>query len=271
MINNFPDDGEQRTATLNVMKAYHLAWKRQDIIEIMALFHPDIVYHDFFINRTMNLQQIPSYIQACLPKRRGEMLSHTDRIRVDGHTAYIQYKLVMRGASYRSSEAITIKEGLIYQIHEYGVLLPDDENSKGNSCLPDRSAISRLGLSARELANLSQDLQQHFDQDRPFLNAELNLQQVADVTGYTRNQISYFLNKVAGQTFYQYVHQARIEYLLTKIKELIKINESPNLPNMDKLAFDAGFNSLSAFYKHFRRITGLAPKAYLKKHMLQTA
>jgi len=257
MPEDFNDDSAQSAATLKVMKAYHMAWRRRDIIEIMALFHPDVQYHDFFINRTMGLKEIPTYIQACLPKHPGERLSHTDRIRVDGHTAYIQYKLVMRGASYRSSEAITFKDGLIYRIHEYGVLLRDEDNQPGESSV-DRSAISRLGLSARELANLSQDLQQHFEQDQPFLNSELNLQQVADETGYSRNQISYFLNKVAGQTFYQYVHDARIEYLLKQIEK------RETLPNIDELAFAAGFNSISAFYKHFKRITNMSPKAYLK-------
>ncbi len=262
MPTEFNDDSAQSAATLRVMKSYHMAWKRRDIIEIMELFHPDVQYHDFFINRTMGLKEIPSYIQACLPKRPGDLLTHTDRIRVDGHTAYIQYKLVMRGASYRSSEAITFKDGLIYKIHEYGVLLRDQDQHNPKEEI-DRSAISRLGLSARELANLSQDLQQHFEQDQPFLNSELNLQQVADETGYSRNQISYFLNKVAGQTFYQYVHDARIEYLLTIIKQ-----QKP-LPNIDELAFSAGFNSLSAFYKHFKRITNMSPKAYLKKTILQ--
>lgn len=259
------DNALQTAETLKVMTQYHLAWKRRDIIEIMAMFHKDIEYNDFFINRTMGLKEIPAYIQACLPKRPGEMLTHTDRLRADGHTAFIQYRLVMQGASYRCSEAITIKDGLIFQINEYGVLIRDDEQqSQPNGHSQDRSAISRLGLSARELANLSQDLQQHFNESQPFLNPELNLQQVADETGYTRNQISYFLNKVSGQSFYQYVHQARIEYLLKKIENS---QTSQNLPNIDQLAYEAGFNSLSAFYKHFRRITGLSPKAYVKQHL----
>jgi len=129
----------------------------------------------------------------------------------------------------------------------------------------DRSAISRLGLSAKELANLSQDLQQYFDQYKPFLNPELNLQQVADQTGYSRNQISYFLNKVAGQSFYQYVHQARIEHLLRQIRDGADKN------NIDRLALDAGFNSMSAFYKYFKQYTGMSPKAYVKKVLVEEA
>lgn len=254
------DDLEQNAATLKVVLDYHMAWKNRDIIEIMDMFHPEVEYADFFINRIMGIKEIPSYIQNCLPRRPGENLTHTDRIRVDGHTAFIQYKLTMREASYRCSEAITVKNGKIFRIQEYGVLIPADKTEQEPEAV-DRSAISRLGLSARELANLSQDIQQYFNDAQPFLNSDLCLQQVADKTGYSRNQISFFLNKVAGQSFYQFVHQARIEYLIEKIKQ----ETTPC--NIDKLAFDAGFNSLSAFYKHFRRITGMSPKAYLKSHL----
>ncbi|MNZ46795.1 DNA-binding transcriptional regulator MelR [compost metagenome] len=38
---------------------------------------------------------------------------------------------------------------------------------------------------------------------------------------------------------------------------------------IDDLAFSAGFNSLSAFYKCFREHTGLTPKAYLKQISLR--
>lgn len=259
------DDIEQNSATLKVVLDYHMAWKNRDIIEIMALFHPEVQYTDFFVNRVMGIKDIPAYIQSCLPKQPGENLTHTDRIRVDGHTAFIQYKLIMKEASYRCSEAITVKEGLIYRIQEYGVLVSKELGGGEKPLEFDRSAISRLGLSAKELANLSQDLQQYFDQYKPFLNPELNLQQVADQTGYSRNQISYFLNKVAGQSFYQYVHQARIEHLLRQIRDGADKN------NIDRLALDAGFNSMSAFYKYFKQYTGMSPKAYVKKVLVEEA
>ena len=38
---------------------------------------------------------------------------------------------------------------------------------------------------------------------------------------------------------------------------------------IDDLAYNAGFNSLSAFYKCFREHTGLTPKAYLKQISLR--
>jgi AraC-like DNA-binding protein len=254
-----PDDISSNAATLKIVQAYHLAWKSRDVAAILSMFHQDIQYHDYSLNQIFDSATLPAYIESNIPKSKNDMLIHSDRIRVDGHTAFIQYELVMQGASFRASEAITVADGKIIRINEYGVLV---SNQPSNPVQPKPTVQNKLGLSARQLAILSQDLQQYFSETKPFLNSEVSLQSVADATGYTRNQISYLLNTIFGQTFYQYVHDARINHLLTIIDSL-----NP-LPPLDQLAFSSGFNSLSVFYKHFKRHTGLSPKAYIKSHKL---
>lgn len=66
-----------------------------------------------------------------------------------------------------------------------------------------------------------------------------------------------------GQSFYRYVNQARLQHLMSSLD-----NSCVAAP-VDELAFNAGFNSLSAFYKCFREHTGLSPKAYLKQISLR--
>ena len=110
---------------------------------------------------------------------------------------------------------------------------------------------------------MAQDLEHYFQGHRPYLNPELDLQQVANASGYSRNQISYLLNQVLGQSFYRYVNQARLHHLMATLDEA-----SATTP-IDDLAFSAGFNSLSAFYKCFREHTGLTPKAYVKQISLR--
>lgn len=253
MQNNPHNDASHYDATLTTVQAYHQAWKCRDVQAILALFHSDIEYHDFSLNQVFNAVSLPAYIQANMPKLGQEALIHTDRIRVDGDTAFIQYELIMKGTSFRSSEAIKVADGKVIRIHEYGVLV---SNHHAGSTKP--TSQNKLGLSARQLATLSQDIQQYFNENKPFLNSELNLQTVADATGYSRNQISYLLNNVIGQSFYQFVHDARVNHLLSIIES------KDSLPPFDQLAFDSGFNSTSVFYKHFKRVTGLSPKAYLK-------
>lgn len=260
------DGPEQTEHTRDTVLHYHYSWRQRDLDAVMALYHPDIEYHDFFLNRCMRLAELRDYVQGCMPRRPNELLEHTDRIRIDGHTAFIQYRITLHGgaglASFRTSEAITVRDGLIWRINEYSSLLQERTADQGGSSA--RPAISRLGLSTRQLGFMARDLQEHFQRNQPFLDPDLSLQQVAAATGYSRNQISYLLNQVLGQSFYRYVSQARLQHLLAGVEA----GSDPG--RIDALAFEAGFNSLSAFYNCFRRHTGLTPKAYLKQISLRT-
>ncbi len=260
-----PDGPGQTPLTADTVMRYHLCWKHRDLDGVMALYHPDIQYHDFFQNRVLGFAELRDYVRACLPHEAGEDIVHSDRIRVDGCTAFIQYQVTVQGGeglvAFQSSEAITVKDGLIWRVNEYATLV----RQGGSASLPGgpRPATSRLGLSPRQLSTMAQDLEHYFQGQRPYLDPELDLQQVADESGYSRNQISYLLNQVLGQSFYRYVNQARLQHLMASLGDA-----SVRTP-IDELAFNAGFNSLSAFYKCFREHTGLSPKAYLKQISLR--
>ncbi|MCK8656874.1 helix-turn-helix domain-containing protein [Pseudomonas umsongensis] len=260
------DDGPLQTqATGETVMQYHLRWKHRDLDGVMALYHPEVQYNDFFQNRVMGLAELRDYVHSSMPREPDEALEHTDRIRLDGNTAFIQYRITLRGGeglvSFRASEAITVKDGLIWRVNEYASLVREQPIRKTTGA--QRPAASRLGLSPRQLSFMADDLQQYFQRQQPYLDPELDLQRVAQECGYSRNQISYLLNQVLGQSFYRYVNQARLQHLLNAL-------DSATLPvRTDELAFAAGFNSLSAFYSWFRQHTGLSPKAYVKQISLR--
>ncbi|WP_447764585.1 helix-turn-helix domain-containing protein [Pseudomonas reinekei] len=260
------DDGPLQTqATGETVMRYHLCWKHRDLDGVMALYHPDVQYNDFFQNRVMGLDELREYVRVSMPRNPDEALEHSDRIRLDGNTAFIQYQMTLRGTdglvSFRSSEAITVRDGLIWRVNEYASLVREQPASQSAS--KRRPAESRLGLSPRQLSFMAEDLQQYFQRQQPYLDPELDLQRVAKECGYSRNQISYLLNQVLGQSFYRYVNQARLQHLLAALD-----NATPPV-RVDELAFAAGFNSLSAFYSCFRQHTGQSPKAYAKQISLR--
>ncbi|WP_248798539.1 AraC family transcriptional regulator [Pseudomonas sp. MWU13-2105] len=260
------DDGPQQTrATGEAVLRYHLCWKHRDLDGVMALYHPEVQYHDFFQNRVLGLAELREYVRSSMPRESDEALEHSDRIRLDGNTAFIQYQTTLRGGqglvSFRSSEAITVRDGLIWRVNEYASLVREQVTRETPGGL--RAAASRLGLSPRQLSFMAADLQQYFQRRQAYLDPDLDLQRVARECGYSRNQISYLLNQVLGQSFYRYVNQARLQHLLAALDKAV-----PPL-RIDELAFAAGFNSLSAFYKCFREHTGLSPKAYAKQISLR--
>lgn len=83
--------------------------------------------------------------------------------------------------SFRASEAITVKDGLIWRVNEYASLVHEQPNCKSTGT--QRPAVSRLGLSPRQLSFMADDLQQYFQRQQPYLDPELDLQRVAQGAG----------------------------------------------------------------------------------------
>jgi AraC-like DNA-binding protein len=158
--------------------------------------------------------------------------------------------------SFRASEAITVRDGLIWRVNEYASWC----TSKPPQSL--RPTVSRLGLSPQQLGHMAQDLQHYFQRQQPYLDPELDLQRVAKECGYSRNQISYLLNQVLGQSFYRYVNQARLQHLL-----------APWTPPRRRCAstnwHSRRFQLAVGVLQRFRQHTGQSPKAYAKQISLR--
>ncbi len=247
--------------THEVAVRYHQAWKRRDLDSVMALYHPAIEYNDFFQNRTIEHSQLRDYLAASMPVGSEELQTYTDRLRIDGDTAFLQYRVTLNGSdglvSFRTVEALSVKDGLIVKVNEHAVLVSQATTVIRPAYSAD--AVSRLGLSARQVGALSNDLQQYFEQSKPYLDPRLDLSHVAASTGYTRNQISFFLNQVRGQTFYALLNQLRLD------EALERLNAQRHASRVDDIAGAAGFNSLSTFYRCFKQRTGCSPKVYVQR------
>lgn len=240
---------------------YHQAWRLRDIDTLFSLLDPQVEYNDFFQGRRIAPHELRDYLLASMPAAGDEMQHYVDRLRVDGDTAFLQYQVTLRGTqglvSFQACEALTVHAGRVVRVNEHSVLVGQQNSTRSKSA--SRVASSRLGLSARQLSLLASDLLQYFQDHQPYLNPDLDMAQVAAATGYTRNQISFFLNQVMGCSFYQHINQMRLRHLLGQLENVITTTR------IDELARGAGFRSLSTFYRCFREQTGLSPKAYLER------
>ena len=249
------DNSAGSEQTLAIVSRHRQYWLQGDITGIMSLYHPDIRYFDYLNNIEITRDELADYLTFTLLTPSLVTLQHTDRIRVDGDTAFIQYNYSIKRANnkiyhYRSSEALTVSDGKIIRINEYSSLIRSQEDLSSEQ-------KGKIGLDDSRLQILLQDLRDYFEKHQPYLDSRLNLAQVAKATGYTRNQISYALNNGLQKSFYEYVNLSRIEHLL-------KLLSDDFSHNISDAALQVGFNSTSTFYKFFKQHTGLTPKAYLK-------
>jgi AraC-like DNA-binding protein len=118
-----------------------------------------------------------------------------------------------------------------------------------------------------ELPNINILKQQFFyimGSRKTYLDEELNLYKLADLTGISEKKLSLLLNRYLDTNFYDFVNG----YLVRAIKEKFR-EETNSKYTIMAIANDCGFRSKSSFNRVFKRETGLSPSEYKKQLLTQ--
>lgn len=99
------------------------------------------------------------------------------------------------------------------------------------------------------------------NQERLYLDPDLNMEKLTAATGYSRHQVSEVLNQYADTSFYPFVNRFRVEQVCTQMKKAATKDSISSL-NMLELSYACGFKSKSSFNEYFRRFTGETPSQY---------
>lgn len=117
------------------------------------------------------------------------------------------------------------------------------------------------GLSLETGFKIHQKLIHAMKIQKLFTEPELSLSMLAESISVHPNYLSQVINEREGKNFFDYINTLRVQ----EFKRLIEIPESRKYTMMS-LAYDCGFNSKTAFYRNFKKITGQTPSDYLKEH-----
>lgn len=123
------------------------------------------------------------------------------------------------------------------------------------------SVPSPVHARTNEQEQRLQELNAFMESNRPYLDPDLTLTELAAQMKTTRGALSALINEAAGSNFYDFVNRYRVE-------QVKKLMADPAMKNYNVLgiALEAGFRSKSTFNLIFKRFTGLTPSEY-KRHM----
>jgi AraC-like DNA-binding protein len=116
---------------------------------------------------------------------------------------------------------------------------------------------SALDIVASEV--LLADLQTYMAKQKPYLDGDLTLPDLARRLDISPNYLSQIINEQLDQNFFDFINRYRIEEVKRRLSDA-----SENRDNFLTLALDAGFNSKSAFYTAFKKYTHMTPGEFKK-------
>jgi AraC-like DNA-binding protein len=136
------------------------------------------------------------------------------------------------------------------------IVFPTDE------LVGEKSAkkYKKSSLSSHQAKQIEKRLQTFMTAEKPYLNPQLNLSDLAEALDVSTNLLSQLLNEHIGKNFYDYVNAYRLEYFLT-------LSKAPQYQHFTllSLAYEAGFNSKTTFNAFFKKSLGTTPSDYLKR------
>ncbi len=112
-------------------------------------------------------------------------------------------------------------------------------------------------MSARILKRLTETM----EREKPYLESNLTLPDLAKRVSTTPNYLSQVINEQLQMNFFDFINSYRIE----TAKDLI-INPLPHTRTILDIAMESAFNSKSAFYSAFKKQMGITPAEFKKSY-----
>ncbi|WP_062262137.1 helix-turn-helix domain-containing protein [Endozoicomonas arenosclerae] len=121
---------------------------------------------------------------------------------------------------------------------------------------PDNK-YQKSGMEPDRLEKVWSQLTHLLESDRPYLNDELTLPQLAEQLGEKPHDLSQVINSQSGNNFYELINGFRVKEAM----ELLGNPEHQRRKMLD-IATEVGFKSQSTFYNQFKKHAGMTPKQY---------
>ncbi len=112
-------------------------------------------------------------------------------------------------------------------------------------------------LTAKDADHYLSSLESLMRDERPYLDPNLKLQDLADRLNIAMRHLSQVINQRLGMNFFDYVNAYRVNC----VKELMESEDHAHQTVMD-LMLSAGFNTKSTFNKAFKKVTDTTPSQY---------
>jgi AraC-like DNA-binding protein len=118
----------------------------------------------------------------------------------------------------------------------------------------------KSGLKDKQAEDYLERLVLIVESTRPYLNRDLSIQDLSDLTRIPRHHITQVLNEKHKKNFFTFINEYRVKEVITRFSD-----PKNNNFTILAIAFDSGFNSKTTFNSIFKNQTGMTPSEYREK------
>lgn len=125
--------------------------------------------------------------------------------------------------------------------------------------LSEEGSSTKALMDDEQLNAQKEHLIQLMNDEKPYLDTELNLLKLADQMSLSAHQLSYIVNKGFGENFFSFINRYKVE----NAKKLLQ-NPDYDHYTILAIAYESGFNSKTAFNTTFKKLTDQTPSEFRK-------
>ena len=139
----------------------------------------------------------------------------------------------------------------------YGLPNREQENSSLENN-PSKNLTEPIQRNNEAFKKLSETILNYFDKEKPFLEQNFNLTDLASALKVPQHHISYCFSDFIEMSFTKLRATKRVDYA----KELMLQTNTKEI-SLDQIAERSGFSSRSSFFSSFKEFTGMTPSEFL--------
>jgi len=129
---------------------------------------------------------------------------------------------------------------------------------------PAAKKYARSSLTPQAATALFAQVQHFMQNQQPFHNPGYKLNDLAQDLQQPLHHVSQVINEQTGQSFSDFINHYRVQ----KAKALLTSPRAQQITIL-AIALEAGFNSKTAFYNTFKKVTGQTPSAFQRAQLAQ--